>query len=99
MLLGSGFKPVVLHVEEWIYNESNVNPRTLEEFTEYVFEFNSLIKKAMNGLLEPYGNLLNHYGYFRTKNQIELLCIAYRELLEKIIPAREYYFGKPLNRL
>ena len=34
-LLG-GFKPVVLLVEEWIYSESNVNPRSLEEFTEYV---------------------------------------------------------------
>ena len=26
------------------------------------------------------------------------MCIAYRELLEKIIPAREYYFGKEINR-
>ena len=26
------------------------------------------------------------------------MCIAYRELLEKIIPAREYYFGKELNK-
>ena len=57
------------------------------------------MKESMKGLLEPKGNLLNHYGFFRTKNQIELLCIAYRELLEKIIPAREYYFGKERNRL
>ena len=43
--LFGGFKPVVLKVEEWIYGESNVNPRSFEEFSIYVQEFNTLMKE------------------------------------------------------
>ena len=55
------------------------------EKAEYEAKFTKLVKSGMEGLLEPYGEMLKQYGYYQTKHNIERLCLAFRELLETIV--------------
>jgi len=47
----------------------------------------------MEGLLEPYGDLLKEFGVFQTKNNIEKLLNSFRVLIEEIISNKDAYFN------
>ena len=69
---------------------ARVDKEGLEVYTN---KFEYLFKKAMQGLLEPYGDLATVLGEFKLKELRRNLCDAFRELLEASIPVHEVYFG------
>ena len=54
----------------------------IESESEYQEKFCTQMKKAMDGLLEPYGKQYEEYGRFTT-GPTQRLCETYRNLLEK----------------
>ena len=86
------FLPAITLVEEWLKQKPELRASSTAK-NDYEQKFNQIIKNAMEGLLEPYGDLLKKFGYYQTRNYADKLLRAYRVILEEIIPKKAVYFS------